>query len=180
VTAAGIRVRLAACAGALLATLVLAAATRAAPIADTLPFRLLYGRPTFTADGGVAAYLWMEGGRLHVRIVPDGRRHRVHGELRTSRGGSFRDVTPSSEDLPIRQPRPSKLEFETVTGWKEEGLDITLLGDVTQVTVDLEIDGQRRPDAFRIGPRNERPRGLPARLDQHGADPSWIERFGFR
>lgn len=172
--------RLAASASVLILALGATSGALAAKVADTLPFRLLYGRPTFTADGEVACYLWMEGGRLHVRITPNDRRHRVRGELRTSRGGSFRDVTPSSEDLPIRQPRPSKLEFETITGWKDEGLDITLGGDVSQVTIDLLVDGERRPDAVRIGPRNERPRGLPARLDQHGADPTWIERFGFR
>ncbi len=165
---------------ALLFSLGLAATSPAAPVADTLPFKLLYGRPSFTANGDVACYVWMEGGRLHVRILPGAEQHRVRGELRTSRGGYFRDVTPTSEDLPIRQPRPSKVEFETITGWKEEGLDISLGGDVTQVTFDLLIDDARRPEVVHFGPRNEQPRGLPARLDQHGADPSWIERFGFR
>jgi len=151
----------------------------AAPPADTMPFRIVHGRPTFVAEGGVACYLWSEGGRLHLRLLPASTRHRVRGELRTSRAGSFRDVTPLSEDLLVKQSKPSKLEFETHTASKEEGFDVTLSGDFNQLTIDLSIDGVRQPDAVRIGVRRERPRGLPARLDVKGADPSWIQRFGF-
>ena len=147
---------------------------------DTMPFRIVHGRPAFTSEAGVACYLWSEGGRLHVRLVPTEKKHRVRGELRTSRAGSFRDVTPSSEDLVIKQPKPSRLEFETHTGAnREEGLDVTLAGDFNQLTIDLSVDDQRQPDAVRIGAKRERPRGLPARLDVKGADPSWIQRFGF-
>ena len=146
---------------------------------DTMPFRIVHGRPSFATDAGVACFLWSEGGRLHVRIVPAEKRHRVRGELRTSRSGSFRDVTPSSEDLVIKQSKPSKLEFETHTGAKEEGLDVTLAVDFTQLPIALTVDDERRPDAVRIGAKRERPRGLPARLDVKGADPSWIQRFGF-
>lgn len=153
---------------------------RAVAAGDTMPFRIVHGRPTFSNEAGVACYLWSEGGRLHVRLVPTEKRHRVRGELRTSRAGSFRDVTPSSEDLVIKQPRPSRLEFETHTGAsKEEGLDVTLAGDFNQLTIDLTVDEQRKPDAVRIGAKRERPRGLPARLDVKGADPTWIQRFGF-
>jgi hypothetical protein len=155
------------------------AAAHAAAPADNLPYRIVHGRPTFTSAGIVTCYLWSEGGRLHVRLLPDGVRRRVRGELRTSKSGSFRDVTPSSEDLVVKQPRPSKLEFETRTGATEEGLDVTLAGDFNQLTIDLTIDDVRVPDALRIGARSERPLGLPARLDVNGADPSWIQRFGF-
>jgi hypothetical protein len=152
----------------------------AAPQAgDTMPFRILYGRPTFSNEAGVACYLWSEGGRLHLRLVPTENRHRVRGELRTSRAGSFRDVTPSSEDLVVKQSKPSKLEFETRTGAKQEGFDVTLAGDFNQLTIDLTVDDERKADAVRIGAKRERPRALPARLDVKGADPSWIPRFGF-
>ncbi|MBY0279654.1 hypothetical protein K2Z84_30340 [Candidatus Binatia bacterium] len=167
------------------ALLVLCAATlarsvvAAAPaVGDTMPFRILYGRPTFVTEAGIACYLWSEGGRLHVRLVPSDSRRRVRGELRTSRAGSFRDVTPTSEDLVVKQAKPSKLEFETHTAGKEEGLDVTLAGDFNQLTLDLTIDDARTPDAVRIGARRERPRALPVRLDVKGADPSWIQRFG--
>jgi hypothetical protein len=155
------------------------AAVAASQAGDTMPFRIVYGRPTFSNEAGVACYLWSEGGRLHVRLVPTLTRHRVRGELRTSRAGSFRDVTPSSEDLVVKQSKPSKLEFETRTGAKEEGLDVTLAGDFNQLTIDLTVDEERKPDAVRIGAKRERPRALPARLDVKGADPSWIPRFGF-
>lgn len=152
---------------------------RAVAAGDTMPFRVVHGRPAFTGEAGVGCYLWSEGGRLHVRLVATEKRHRVRGELRTSRAGSFRDVTPSSEDLVIKQPKPSRLEFETRTGAREEGFDVTLAGDFNQLTIDLTVDDQRQPEAVRIGARRERPRGLPARLDVKGADPSWIQRFGF-
>lgn len=169
-----------------IAVLVLCAATLGRNIAaaspavgDTMPFRIVYGRPTFATEAAIACYLWSEGGRLHVRIAPSDLRHRVRGELRTSRAGSFRDVTPSSEDLVVKQAKPSKLEFETHTAGKEEGLDVTLAGDFNQLTLDLTIDDERKPDAVRIGAKRERPRALPVRLDVKGADPSWIQRFGF-
>jgi hypothetical protein len=160
-------------------TLLTATSTDAAPPADVMPFRIVHGRPSFASEPGVKCYLWSEGGRLHLRLVPDATRHRVRGELRTSRSGAFRDVTPTSEELVVKQAKPAKLEFETHTGPKEEGLDVTLAGDFNQLTIDLLIDDVRRPDAVRIGAKGEQPRGLPARLDVKGADPTWIERFGF-
>lgn len=150
-----------------------------APAGDSMPFRIVHGRPTFTGEATIACYLWSEGGRLHLRVVPSETRHRVRGELRTSKAGAFRDVTPTSEDIVVKQSRPSKLEFETWSGGKEEGIDVTLAGDFNQLTVDLTVDEQRRPDAIRIGARREIPRALPTRLEVKGADPSWIERFGF-
>lgn len=163
----------------LLAALLPSSAPHAASPADTMPYRVVHGRPTLSAEGAVTLFLWSEGGRLHVRLLPDSSRHRVRGELRTSRDGFFRDVTPLSEDLVVKQSKPSKLEFETHTGAKEEGLDVTLAGDFNQVTVDLTIDDVRTPQAVRIGAKRETPRGLPVRLDVKGADPSWIPRFGF-
>src|SRR3569832_1084536 len=116
---------------------------------DTMSFRIVYGRPTFSNEAGVACYLWSEGGRLHVRLVATETRHRVRGELRTSRAGSIRDEPPTSEDLVDKQSKPSKLESETRTGAKEEGLDVTLAGDFNQLTIDLTVDDERKPDAVR-------------------------------
>lgn len=153
---------------------------RAAVPGDTMPFRVLYGRPEFGSEGGVACYLWSEGGRLHLRLQADTSRHRVRGELRTSRAGAFRDVTPSSEEVLVKQPKPSKLEFETELGRRgDDGLDVTLTGDFDQLTIDFFVDDARQPEAVRIGARRERPHGLPTRLGVRGGDPSWIQRFGF-
>ena len=46
-------------------------------------------------------------------------------------------------------------------------------------TIDFFVDEARDPTAVRIGARRERPRGLPARLEVRGGDPSWLQRFGF-
>lgn len=146
---------------------------------DTLPFRIVYGRPPIAPGAGTYAYLWSQSGRLHLRIGPDKESHRVEGELRTSSEGRLEDVTPLSEDLRVRQPRPEKILFDVQTGASEEGLDVTLAGDFSQVTIDLTVDGERRPATLRIGERGRAPQGLPARLDLHNADSSWLARFGF-
>ena len=59
------------------------------------------------------------------------------------------------------------------------GLSVVLAGDVETLRVSLSLDGQSRPEALRIGERQERPKGLPADLALTGARASWIERFGF-
>ncbi|HZR80668.1 MAG TPA: hypothetical protein VFD92_06200 [Candidatus Binatia bacterium] len=150
------------------------------PVRDTLPFRIVHGRPQFTSGDETAVYFWFQGGRLRLRVTADAERsHKVEGELRTSNAGAFEDVTPLSENLRIRQPRPGKLLFDVRTRDAEEGFDVTLAGDYNQVTVDLLVDGERRPGVFRIGENKRSPSGLPARLDLRNADSSWIERFGF-
>jgi hypothetical protein len=165
----------------MLVALALAAVrVRAADPADELPFRVLYGRPDFETDGDVVCFLWSEGGRLHVRVQSAKAHHTVRTALRTNRRGAFRDVTPSSEDVLIKQANPARLEFETQAGRRpNDGIDVTLTGDFDQLTVDFLVDDARRADAVRIGERRERPRGLPARLEVKGGDPSWIQRFGF-
>jgi hypothetical protein len=116
---------------------------------------------------------------LRLRITADEEPHRVEGELRTNNGGLFEDVTPISENLRIRQPRPGKLLFDVRTNHTEEGLDVTLGGDFSQVTVDLLVDADRRPTALHIGEKKRSPAALPARLELRNADSSWLERFGF-
>ena len=149
------------------------------PVRDTLPFRIVYGRPQFSSGDETAIYFWAQGGRFRLRITADEESHKVSGELRTSSGGVFEDVTPLSENLRVRQPRPGKLLFDVRTRDAEEGFDVTLAGDYTQVTIDLVVDGDRRPAIFRIGEKKRSPAALPARLDLRNADSSWLERFGF-
>lgn len=149
------------------------------PVRDTLPFRLAFGRPGITSGDDVACYLWIQGGRLRLRLTADGKAHRVAGELRTGGGGTIEDVTPLSENLLVHQPRPGKLAFEVRMANDEEGFDVTPGGAFSQLTVDLEIDGERRPAALRIGEQRRSPAALPARLDLRNADSSWLERFGF-
>lgn len=149
------------------------------PARDTLPFRIAFGRPHFTTGDETACYLWIQGGRLRVRITADKLPHRVAGELRTSQDGLFEDVMPLSENLRIRQPRPGRLLFDARPVHAEEGFDVTLGGDFGHVTVDLLVDGERRPRMLRIGERRRSPAALPARLELRIADSTWIERFGF-
>jgi hypothetical protein len=166
---------------ALLAALLVAAPlpARGDGTRDTLPFRIAYGQPAFTSGDEVACYLWSQGGRLHLRISADTVPHKVEGELRTGGAGFFEDVAPLTENLRVRQPRPTKLLFDVRTERQEEGFDVTLAGNFHQVTVDLLIDGVRNAQAFRIGGQRTTPVALPARLDLRGGTSTWLERFGF-
>lgn len=154
--------------------LVSAAVTRAEPVRDTLPFSSAFGRPSYSSGHETACFLWIEGGRIHVRVTADGTPHRVEGELRTSEQGVFEDVAPLSARLRPRQPRPSKLMFDVSVTDREEGFDITLAGDYAHLAVDLLIDGRRVPEAVRIGDRAESPYSLPVRLRLRSARASWL------
>lgn len=145
-----------------------------------LPFRIVHGRPP--ADGPPAlATLWSEGGRLKLRIHPGGAGGpEVEGELRMSRGGIFKDVRPVTENLRVRMPRPDTLSFDGRVGGVDDGLDVVLSGDFLNLTVDLRIDGERRPGDLAIGEHAERPAGLPAQLNLDDDSAVWVERFGFR
>jgi hypothetical protein len=178
---AGARARGSVLALALLCLAMAGSSSAQTPVGDVLPFRIVYGNPNFAESGKeITCYLWSEGGRLHLRITPDGKSHEVEGELRTSSGGILRDVAPLSENLRVRQPSPARLLFDVSVTDQVEGLDIVLGGDAAALTVDLRIDLDQKPHLLRIGEGQERPRGLPAELRISGAEASWIERFGFR
>lgn len=153
-------------------------ATRSEPLGDILPFRLLHGRPA--GRRGAPALLWSEGGRLKLRVRPAPGLRRFEGVLRLSGRGVFKDVRPLSEALLVRMPQPSALYFDGRLDHRTEGFDVALAGDFAELTIDLRLDGERRPEDLAIGERAERPAGLPARLELEGAEPAWLERFGFR
>lgn len=149
------------------------------PPADVLPYRLAFGKPAFPSGTEVACYLWLQGGRLRLRVTGDGQPHRVSGELRTNRDGIFEDILPMGERTRIRQLRPDRILFDVREESIEEGFDVTLGGSFEQVTVDLHVDGARRPGQLRIGETKRSPAGLPARLELRDTESTWLERFGF-
>ena len=79
----------------------------------------------------------------------------------------------------IRQLRPGKILFDARTRSGEDGLDVTLDGSFDRLTIDLEVDGERRAELLRIGEEKQKPAALPARLELRKATSTWIERFGF-
>jgi hypothetical protein len=151
----------------------------AGEIGDVLPFRIVHGRPSEEA-GPAPVMLWSEGGRLKLRLEPRAGPGRAEGELRMSRGGVFKDVRPLSENLRVRMPTPETIRFDVELGSEPEGFDVVLSGDFSTLTVDLRVDGERRPTELAIGEHAERPQALPARLDLDEASASSIDRFGFR
>jgi hypothetical protein len=169
----------------LAAALVLVAALRIAPaglageIGDVLPFRIVHGRPP-EGTAATLAILWSEGGRLKLRFHARSEPDLIEGELRMSRGGVFKDVRPLTENLRVRMPAPDTIRFDVAMDGMDEGFDVALSGDFSTLTVDLRVDGERRPTELAIGERAERPIALPAQLDLDDVSPAWVERFGFR
>lgn len=149
------------------------------PPGDVLPYRLAFGKPVYASGVETACHVWIQGGRLRVRITSDGASHRVTGELRTSHDGVLEDVMPVSENLLVRQLRPGRIRFEIRGEFLEDGFDVTLGGSFNQVTIDLLIDGAQRADLLRIGEARAVPSALPARLELRNPDSTWVERFGF-
>lgn len=151
----------------------------APPAGDVLPFRILYGNPGKIRTTRTTCYLWSEGGRLHLRITPDGTAHDVTGALEVRPEGVLKDVSFESSGFRIRQPLPSLLQFDVRTQAHAEELSVVLAGDVEILRIALTIDGKTPPEALRIGERQEQPKALPADLALTGYRASWIERFGF-
>lgn len=149
------------------------------PPGDVLPYRLAFGKPTYTQGLETACFVFLQGGRLRVRITGDGASHRISGEIRTSHEGVLEDVTPLSEKLVVRQLRPGRILFDHRGDLVEDGFDVTLAGSFSQVTLDLTVDGASRPDLLRIGEGRASPSALPARLELRNPDSTWVERFGF-
>ena len=75
--------------------------------------------------------------------------------------------------------RVRALTVPTLVLTGEDGLDVTLDGSFDQLTIDLEVDGERRAELLRIGEEKQKPAALPARLELRKATSTWIERFGF-
>lgn len=150
---------------------------RAGEIGDVMPFGMVHGRPPVDA-GRLAALLWSEGGRLKVRFRGSPPAE-IEGELRMSAGGVFKDIRPLTENLRVRMPTPDRVRFDVRTSGALEGFDVALSGDFSTLTIDLRIDGERRPAELAIGERAERPTELPLRLDLDEGAAAWVERFGF-
>jgi hypothetical protein len=153
-------------------------AARADEIGDVMPFGIVHGRPPVEASGA-AALLWSEGGRLKLRFQGMPPAAVVEGELRMSSGGVFKDIRPLTENLRVRMPTPDRVRFDVRVNGAVEGFDVALSGDFSTLTVDLRIDGQRRPTELAVGERAKRPAGLPLRLDLDEGAAAWVERFGF-
>lgn len=147
---------------------------------DRLPFGLLYGAPEITIPADqIHVRLWSEGGRLHLRFVPDGRTHEISGYLVATGKGVFKDTAPLTEELRIRQQRPSRIDFDGTSDTTINGLDVILSGDFDSLIVDLRVDGRQMPHRLRIGSDQDSPNKLPVEFGLGGSDATWLDRFGF-
>ena len=147
---------------------------------DSLPFGLLYGAPEIQVPAPeIYVRLWSEGGRLHLRFVPDNRSHEIAGSLVATGKGVFKDTATIDEALRIRQQRPSRIDFDGTSIRTLNGLDVILAGDFQSLIVDIKIDGRQLPDRLRIGSGQDTPNRLPVEFGLGGADETWLDRFGF-
>ena len=147
---------------------------------DSLPFGLLYGAPEIQLPAReIHARLWSEGGRIHLRFVPDQRTHEISGSLVATGEGILKDIAPLSEGLRIRQQRPSRVDFDGTSDRKLAGLDVILAGDFQSLIVDIKIDGRQLPQRLLIGSDRDSPNKLPVEFGLGGADETWLDRFGF-
>jgi hypothetical protein len=164
---------------ALLATLLLGAITAGARN-DILPFGLLYGSPEIAERAGeVVVRIWSEGGRIHLRFIPNGRAHEIDGSLLATGRGILKDTTPLSDVIRIRQPRPARLDFDGRLTTRVEGLGVILAGDFQSLVLDIKIDGRRKPESIRIGGDRDHPRLLPVEFALGDSASGWLHRFGF-
>lgn len=147
---------------------------------DRLPFGLLYGAPKITVPAEqIYVRLWSEGGRIHLRFVPDNEAHEISGSLIATGRGVFKDTAPLSEKLRIRQQRPSRIDFDGTSENSLNGLDVILAGDFQSLIVDIKVDGRQMPKRLRIGSDQDSPTKLPVEFGLGGADETWLDRFGF-
>jgi len=147
---------------------------------DSLPFGLLYGSPEIQLPAPeVHARLWSEGGRIHLRFIPDQTTHEISGSLVATGEGILKDIAPISEQLRIRQQRPNRVDFDGTSDRKLAGLDVILAGDFQSLIVDIKIDGRQLPQRLLIGSDRDSPNKLPVEFGLGGADETWLDRFGF-
>jgi hypothetical protein len=147
---------------------------------DSLPFGLLYGAPEIQFPAPeIHARLWSEGGRIHLRFVPDQKTHEISGSLVATGEGILKDIAPVSKQLRIRQQRPSRVDFDGTSDRTLAGLDVILAGDFQSLIVDIKIDGRQLPQRLLIGSDRDSPNKLPVEFGLGGADETWLDRFGF-
>ncbi|MFP6665324.1 MAG: hypothetical protein VCC00_14105 [Deltaproteobacteria bacterium] len=147
---------------------------------DILPFGLLYGSPEIPEQTDeVLIRVWSQGGRIHLRFIPDGQPHEIDGSLLATGKGVLKDTTPLSDAIRIRQPRPARLDFDGRLTGRVEGLGVILAGDFQSLIFDIKIDGRRQPEKVRIGGDRDRPRTLPVEFALGDPAVGWLDRFGF-
>lgn len=91
----------------------------------------------------------------------------------------MKDTDAGSGQLRIRQPRPSRLDFDGPLENEPVHLSVILSSDFDSLVLDLEIDGRRIPDRVGIGGDRDRPERFPVEFALDGPSTSWLNRFGF-
>ena len=147
---------------------------------DLLPFERLYGSPEILErQETLQVRLWSEGGRLHLRVIPDGTPHEFQGSLSATGKGILKDSVPLSRTTRIRQFKPGRIDFDGASDEKVSGFDVILAGDFQSLIFDIWIDGKQIVERVKIGSDRTPPAILPVEFGLGLADESWLDRFGF-
>jgi hypothetical protein len=147
---------------------------------DILPFGLLYGTPEVPEQADdVLIRIWSQGGRIHLRFIPNGQPHEIDGSLLATGKGLLKDTIVLTDAIRIRQSRPARLDFDGRLTQRVEGLDVILADDFQSLILDIKIDGRRQPENIRIGGDRDRPLTLPVEFALGDPALGWLDRFGF-
>jgi hypothetical protein len=123
------------------------------------PKHPLAGRPS-PSDSTAGYRVWTEGNVWHVEASPAGRPHRFQGSL-TAVHGSTTELALSRAELRDRVAlvgNAVQFDLESVGARPSDGFTVQVAGCAR---LDLYLDGHRRPDRVRLGPRGLAPRQIP-------------------
>jgi hypothetical protein len=129
------------------------------------PKHPLVGKPPIDpqqpSTGAAAYWVWFDDGLWHVRFAPGGKARRFQGSVSGVRG-SVADLSPTRPDLKDRVALVGdavQFDVESGAGAPPLGFDARVLGGCANF--DLYVDGQRRGEQVRLGPREQPARRVP-------------------
>jgi hypothetical protein len=119
------------------------------------------GHPSIPALREPAFWIWHERGSWHVQIAPGSRGHRFQGSLAGVRGG-IAGLQLSRVELSDRVAAMGdavQFDLESVPGAPVDAFTVQVAGGCARF--DLYVDGRRRAEHVRLGPRGMLPRQIP-------------------
>jgi hypothetical protein len=124
------------------------------------PKHPLSGKPVIE-PAQTGYWIWISDGQWHLRMTSGQKGHRFQGSM-AGVNGSVADLSPTRPELQDRIALVGdSVQFDLEAGPSAggDGFDAKVAGGCARF--DLYIDGRRRGDQVRLGPRNLPPRRIP-------------------
>jgi hypothetical protein len=118
------------------------------------------GRPRVEAEGP-GYVIWFEDGRWNLRLQPGRRASRFQGSL-AGVSGSVADLElsrPELKDTIAQLGNSVQFDVERASSDGSDGFSARVLGNCARF--DLYLDGRRRSERVRLGPRGLHPKAVP-------------------